>query len=54
MQVTMFVWFDVEDYITAESDQALGRMIDILDKHGVRATHKLVGEKVRGLESRGH
>jgi len=54
MQVTVFVWFDVEDYITAESDLALGRMVDILDKHGVKATLKMVGEKVRGLERRGH
>jgi len=43
MQVTIFVWFDVEDYITAESDQALGRMVDILDRHGVKATLKMVG-----------
>ena len=54
MQVYAFFWFDVEDYITAESDVALGRLIEILDRHGLQATFKMVGEKVRGLRQRGH
>lgn len=54
MRVYAFLWFDVEDYITAESDAALGRMISIFEHHGLKATFKLVGEKVRSLERRGH
>lgn len=54
MTVQVLFWFDVEDYITAESDIALGRLVDIFDRHQVKATFKMVGEKVRGLERRGH
>lgn len=54
MRVEVFFWFDVEDYITPASDVALGRLVDLFDRHGLRATFKLVGEKVRGLEQRGH
>lgn len=54
MTVYVFFWFDVEDYITPESDVALGRLVDIFDRHGLKATFKLVGEKVRGLQRRGH
>jgi hypothetical protein len=54
MQVNVFFWFDVEDYITPESDLALGRLIELFDRHGLKGTFKLVGEKVRGLRQRGH
>ena len=54
MRVQVCFWFDVEDYITPESDVALGRLIDIFDRHGLKATFKMVGEKVRGLQQRGH
>jgi hypothetical protein len=54
MAVYVFFWFDVEDYVTPESDMALGRLIDIFDRHGLKATFKMVAEKVRGLERRGH
>ena len=54
MRVQVCFWFDVEDYVTPESDVALGRLIDILDRHGVKATFKMVAEKVRGLQRRGH
>ncbi|MBL7199851.1 MAG: hypothetical protein ISS56_06865 [Anaerolineae bacterium] len=54
MSVHVFMWFDVEDYVTPQSDVALGRLVDIFDRHGLKATFKLVGEKVRGLERRGH
>jgi hypothetical protein len=52
--VYVFLWFDVEDYVTAESDAALGRVIEILDRCQAPATFKMVGEKVRGLQKRGH
>lgn len=54
VKVRVFIWFDVEDYVTPESDIALGRVLEILGRHGCRATLKLVGEKVRGLQRRGH
>ena len=54
MKTYLFIWFDVEDYVTAESDVALGRLVEILDRHEVKATFKLVGEKLRGLQRRGH
>jgi hypothetical protein len=48
------MWFDVEDYVTPESDVALGRLVDMFDRYGLKATFKMVAEKVRGLERRGH
>lgn len=54
MGVQVLFWFDVEDYVTAESDVALGRLVDIFDRHQVKATFKMVGEKVRALQRRGH
>jgi peptidoglycan/xylan/chitin deacetylase (PgdA/CDA1 family) len=53
-KVRLFFWFDVEDYVTPESDEALGRLVDIFDRRGLSATFKMVGEKVRGLRQRGH
>jgi hypothetical protein len=52
--VYVYLWFDVEDYVTPESDVALGRLVDMFDRHGLKATFKMVAEKVRGLERRGH
>jgi hypothetical protein len=54
MTVYVLFWFDVEDYITPASDVALGYVIDAFDRHRLKATFKLVGEKVRGLQRRGH
>ncbi|MBY0507677.1 MAG: hypothetical protein K2X03_27430 [Bryobacteraceae bacterium] len=47
------LWFDTEDYITPASDDAALRLAQELDKLGVRATFKVVGEKARVLEQRG-
>ncbi len=54
MSVYVVFWFDIEDYITPESDLALGRLVDIFDRHGLKAVFKMVAEKVRVLERRGH
>ena len=51
--VRVLIWFDVEDFITPESDDALKGIIDALDFHKVKGTFKLVGEKLRVLKSRG-
>ncbi len=45
-----YIWFDVEDYITPESNDTPLQAIKILKKYHVPVTMKLVGEKVRFLK----
>jgi hypothetical protein len=47
------LWFDTEDYILPQDDDASKRLAEMLTGLGVRATFKIVGEKARVLESRG-
>lgn len=51
--VLVYLWFDVEDYVTLEADDPPKKIIDILSKHGLKATVKVVAEKVRTLKERG-
>jgi hypothetical protein len=51
--VYIVLWFDTEDYILPQSDDAAKRVAEILSRQGVRATFKVVGEKGRTLERRG-
>ncbi|HXX21544.1 MAG TPA: polysaccharide deacetylase family protein [Terriglobia bacterium] len=51
--VYVVLWFDTEDYILPQSDDAAKRIAEILSREGVRATFKVVGEKGRTLEQRG-
>lgn len=51
--VYVALWFDTEDYIEPAADDAALRIATDLDRLGVRATFKVVGEKARVLESRG-
>ena len=51
--VYVVLWFDTEDYIEPAADDAALRIAGELEKLGVRATFKVVGEKARVLESRG-
>jgi hypothetical protein len=51
--VYVVLWFDTEDYILPQSDDAAKRVAEILSHQGVRATFKVVGEKGRTLERRG-
>lgn len=51
--VYVVLWFDTEDYIEPAADDAALRLATDLEKAGVRATFKVVGEKARVLESRG-
>ncbi|HEV8132050.1 MAG TPA: hypothetical protein VGQ81_12415 [Acidobacteriota bacterium] len=48
--VYITLWFDTEDYVSPEPDQAILRICRILEKHGVKATFKLIAEKARDLE----
>ncbi|MGC8970793.1 MAG: hypothetical protein ACP5K2_01155 [bacterium] len=52
-KVYVLLWFDVEDFITPQSDDALKGIIDVLDSYKIKGTFKLVGEKVRALKERG-
>ena len=47
------LWFDTEDYILPQDDEAAKRLAEMLTGLGVQATFKIVGEKARVLESRG-
>lgn len=50
--VNVLLWFDTEDYILPESDDALLRILNFLTSEGVPATFKIVGEKIRVLRDR--
>ena len=45
-------WFDVEDTTVPQSDDANKILGNILLKHGVRGTMKMVGQKIRALRER--
>lgn len=51
--VYVTLWFDTEDYILPQDDDATKRLAELLTTLGVRATFKVVGEKARVLEARG-
>jgi hypothetical protein len=51
--VYVLLWFDTEDYILPQSDDAAKRLAAFLAQQGIRATFKVVGEKARTLERRG-
>jgi peptidoglycan/xylan/chitin deacetylase (PgdA/CDA1 family) len=50
--VYVALWFDTEDYILPQDDDATKRLAETLTRLGVRATFKVVGEKARVLERR--
>ena len=47
------LWFDCEDYVTPESDDATLRLAELLSDLGIRGTFKFVGERARVLRRRG-
>ena len=51
--IKVVLWFDAEDYILPEDDDATRRLAEMLTRLGVKATFKVVGEKARVLEQRG-
>ncbi|HHV81810.1 TPA: hypothetical protein GXX44_09045, partial [bacterium] len=53
MSIKILLWYDVEDYITTESEDALLELIKMMDLRDIRGTFKLVGEKVRRLKEHG-
>lgn len=50
--IYVILWFDTEDYILPASDDAAKRLADWLTAQKIKATFKVVGEKVRTLERR--
>jgi len=51
-KVYVVLWFDTEDYVLPESDDAAKRLATFLTEQGIQATFKIVGEKARTLERR--
>ena len=51
--VYITLWFDTEDYVLPQSDDAAKRVAEMLTRLNVKATFKVVGEKARTLERRG-
>ena len=52
-KVYVIFQFDIEDFITPETDDVLLNLTSILEKFGVKGSFCLVAEKVRVLEKRG-
>ena len=52
-KIRVALWFDTEDFILSESDDAALKIADWLTEEHIRATFKVVGEKARTLERRG-
>ncbi len=46
-------WFDTEDFILPQADDAAKRLAEMFSSRNVQATFKIVGEKARVLEERG-
>lgn len=52
-RLNILFWFDVEDFINPESEEALIGLLDVLDERGVQGIFKIVGEKARTLQTHG-
>ena len=51
--IKVLLWYDVEDFITPEADDALLALLDMMHELGIRSSLKIVGEKIRVLQQRG-
>ncbi len=47
------LWFDTEDFVNPETDDAPLRIAKLMEKHGIRVVFKIVGEKLRALKRNG-
>jgi hypothetical protein len=52
-EIGVILWFDTEDYLLPADDDAAKRLAEMLSRHHIQATFKVVGEKARVLERRG-
>ncbi len=46
--IKVFLWFDTEDYILPEADDALLRISEFLGNEDIKGSFKIVGEKGPG------
>lgn len=53
MNKKILLWYDVEDYLTPETDGTLLRLLRMLDESGVKCTLKFCTKKFRLLKQRG-
>jgi len=53
MTVYVYPWFDIEDYVTKESDGLVLTALEILRKYKIPVTCKVVAEKTRALLANG-
>lgn len=53
MNKKILLWFDVEDYLTPESDDAFYELLKMLDESGVKTTIKFCTKKLELLRERG-
>src|SRR4051812_25822765 len=44
-RIDVLLWFDTEDYLLPADDDACLRLANLLQKRGIRATFKVVGER---------
>ncbi len=51
--VLAVLWFDTEDFVNPETDDAPLRIARLMEKHGIRVVFKVVGEKLRALKRNG-
>jgi hypothetical protein len=51
--IKVLFWFDVEDYITPKSEDALLGLLNLCDERGIKGIFKIVGEKARTLKEHG-
>lgn len=49
----ILLWFDVEDYVTPESEDALLQLLELMHAYGVRATLKICTQKYEQLIQNG-
>jgi hypothetical protein len=49
-QTFAIFWFDTEDFVNPETDDAPLRIAKIMERHGVKVVFKIVGEKLRALK----
>lgn len=52
-KVYVYLWLDIEDYVTRDADGLPLAAFEILSKHNVRPTCKIVAEKLRRLRENG-
>lgn len=48
--IKIMLWFDTEDYITDEAEEALLGLLNLLDSRNIKGIFKIVGEKARRLK----